>query len=157
MREIFFIVMTLLVALMLSLLSLPVWAMWLRPVWVLLVLIYWVMRRPDRVNVGIAWIVGMILDILNGTLLGEHALALTIVTYLVARIHSRFKMFPLLQQSLSILLLVGLYQLILFCIQGALGHWYKNIWYWLPALTSMALWPLVYYLLQGYRYRFRIS
>lgn len=148
--------MTLLIAFILTLLPMPDWTVWLRPTWVLLVLIYWSMHTPYRVNVGIAWFSGIILDVLNGTLLGEHALALTIVTYMVVRMHSRLCMFPLLQQGLVIFLLVALYQLILYCIQGFIGDLPHGWLFWSPALTSMILWPWVYSMLRGCKLRYKI-
>jgi rod shape-determining protein MreD len=143
------ILITLLVAFILTLLPMPGWAVWLTPSWVLMVLIYWAMSAPDRVNVGVAWIVGIFLDVLEGTLLGEHAFALTMIVYLVVRMSSRLRMFPLIQQGLSIFLLVLLYQFILFCIQGFLGALPSSWLYWFSSLTSMLLWPWVYSIMRG--------
>lgn len=146
----FFIVpITLIVAFILTLLPMPGWAVWLRPAWVLMTLTYWAMVMPDRVNVGTAWITGIFLDVLEGTLLGEHAFALTIVIYFVVRMSSRLRMYPLVQQGLSIFLLVLLYQFILFCIQGFLGALPNSWLYWSSSLTSMLLWPWVYSILRG--------
>lgn len=145
------------VALILMLLPMPSWTVWLRPSWVLLVLIFWTMHVPYRVNVGIAWLMGIILDVLNGTLLGEHALALSIVIYFVARIHSRLCMFPLLQQGLSVFLLVLFYQAIIYCIQGFIGDLPRGILYWSSALTSMLLWPWVYSILRDVSRRFKMA
>ena len=152
----FTISITILFALILTLLPMPEWVGWFRPIWVLLVLIYWTMTLPYRVNIGVAWLVGMMLDILNGTLLGEHALALTLVIYLISRVHSRFRMSPMLQQGLTVGLLVMLYQFILFCIQGATGDLPRRWMYWSPALTSMLLWPWIFAILQDCRRRFRV-
>lgn len=135
-------------AFMLTLLPMPGWAVWLRPAWVLMVMIFWAMSSPERVNVGTAWIVGIVLDILLGSLLGEHAFALTLITYIVVRMHTRLRMFPLIQQGLSIFLLVLLYQFILFCIQGFIGSVPNNWLYWSSSLTSMLLWPWVYSILR---------
>lgn len=140
---------TLLAAFILTLLPMPGWAVWLKPAWILMVLIYWTMAAPERVNVGVAWIIGIFLDVLEGTLLGEHALALTTVVYIVARMCSRLRMFPLIQQGLSIFLLVLLYQFILFCIQGFLGALPSSWLYWSSSLTSMLLWPWVYSIMRG--------
>lgn len=145
----FLILTTLIVAFLLTLLPMPGWAVWLRPAWVLMILIYWAMMDPERINVGIAWIVGIFLDVLEGTLLGEHALALTLVVYIVVRMYSRLRMFPLIQQGMSIFLLVLLYQFILFCIQGFLGALPSSWLYWSSSLTSMLLWPWVYSILRG--------
>ncbi len=148
---------TFLIAFILMLLPMPDWTAWLRPAWVLMVLIYWTMTAPHQVNLGIAWIVGVMMDLLNGTLLGEHALALTIVTYLVVRMHARLRMFPLLQQGLSVFLLVLLYQFILFCIQGFIGELPSSWLYWLSAMTSMVLWPWVFNMIRDGRRRFRAA
>src|SRR5262249_3987298 len=109
-----------LIAIILMLLPMPLAAVWFRPAWILMVLVYWTMLAPESVSIGTAWLTGLLLDALEGTLLGEHALALTIVLYVVVRIRARLCMFPLVQQGLAIFLLTGLYQFILFCIQGFL-------------------------------------
>lgn len=152
----FLIIVTIFVALLLTILPMPDWTIWLRPAWVLLVLIYWSMDVPYQVNVGVAWTVGILLDVLTGTLLGEHALALTIVIYIVSRMHSRLHMFPLLQQSLSVFVLVLFYQFILYCVQGFIGQLPHGWLYWSSALTSMLLWPWVYSILRDWRRRFRV-
>jgi len=151
------IVVTFIIAFVLTLLPMPDWTVWLRPAWILLVLTYWVTVMPYRVNVGTAWIVGICLDVLNGTLLGEHALALTVVTFVVARIHSQFRMFPLIQQGLFVLLFVLLYQFIIFCIQGFIGELPTSRLYWLSSVTSMLLWPWVFVIMHDSRRRFRVT
>lgn len=148
---------TIIFAFLLTLLPMPGWTVWLRPAWVLMVLVYWVMMLPEYVNVGSAWITGVFLDVVGGTLLGEHAFALTIVIYLVTRLYSRLRMFPLLQQGLSIFLLVLLYQFILFGIQGFLGELPNSWLYWSSSLTSMILWPWVYSIIRACQLRFEIA
>src|SRR5690348_1442511 len=110
-----------LLALLLSILPLPLWGLIIQPQWLVLVIIYWVMHLPHRISLGIAWIVGLLLDALYGSLLGEHALAMSVIAFLSQRLHQQFRMFPLLQQALGIFLLVIVYQLILVWIQGILG------------------------------------
>ena len=150
-----FIPLTIIFAFLLTLLPMPNWAVWLRPAWVLMVLIYWTMTKPEQVNVGVAWLVGILLDVLQGTLLGEHALALTVVIYLVARMVSRLRMYPLIQQGLSVFLLVLVYQFILFCIQGFLGSLPQSWLYWSSSLTSMLLWPWVFSIMRDSRRRLK--
>jgi rod shape-determining protein MreD len=138
-------------ALMLAMLPMPDWTIWLRPAWVLLVLIYWSIMSPQRVNVGTAWLMGLIVDMINGTPLGEHALAYTVVVYFVARIHIRLRMAPMLQQGLSVLGFVLLYQFILYCVQGFVGELPESHLYWLSSVTSMLLWPWLFILLRDSR------
>lgn len=145
------ILISLFLAIILALLPMPEWTAWLRPAWVLLVLIYWAMNSPYRVSVGIAWSMGIVIDLLTGTLLGEHAVAYTLVVYLVSRIYIRLRMYPLLQQGLSIFIFVLLYQFILYCIQGFIGELPNSHLYWLSSITSMLLWPWLFVLLRDWR------
>lgn len=150
----FIIPVSLIIAFILTLLPMPGWTVWLRPEWILLVVIFWTMFFPERFNVGMAWIVGIFLDALAGTLLGEHAIALTIVAYLVVRMHSRLRMYPLLQQGFNVLMLALLYQFILFCIQGFLGELPNSWLYWSSSFISMLLWPWIVSLMRDYQGRF---
>lgn len=148
---------TLLIALALTLLPMPNWTVWLRPAWVLLVLIYWSMMTPYRVGVGAAWLTGLIVDLLNGSLLGEHAIAFTIVIYFVSRLHIRLTMSPMLQQGISIFLFILMYQFVLFCIQGFIGKLPGSQLYWLSSLTSMLLWPWLFVLMRDCRRWFKVA
>lgn len=146
----FAILMTLMMALVLASLPMPMWTIWLRPAWVLMVLIYWAINVPYRVSVGTAWIMGMITDLLNGTLLAEHALAYTVVIYFVVRLHMRLRMYPMLQQSFSVMVFILLYQFIIYCIQGFIGVLPASQLYWLSSVTSMLLWPWLFILMRDF-------
>lgn len=157
MHNFFAITTTILIAVILTLLPMPDWTVWLRPAWVLMVLIYWAMMTPYQVSVGTAWITGLIMDLLNGTLLGEHALAYTIVIYIVARMHIRLRMYPMLQQGLSIFSFVMIYLFTLYCIQGFIGQLPGSHLYWLSAMTSTLLWPWLFVVMRDYRRWFKIA
>lgn len=148
---------SLLFALILAALPMPDWTVWLRPAWVLLVLIYWTMDNPYRVNIGTAWMVGLITDLINGTLLGQHALTYTIIIYIVSRMYIRLRMYPLMQQGASIFLFVLFYQFMMFCIQGFIGELPSSQLYWLSSVTSMIFWPWLYVLMRDFRRRFKIA
>lgn len=152
----FGIITTLIMALVLALLPMPDWTVWLRPAWVLMVLIYWAMVLPGRVSVGTAWTMGLIVDLLYGTLLGEHAMAYTFVIYLVSTLHARLRMYPLLQQGLCVFVFVGLYQFMLYCIQGFIGNVPNSHLYWLSSVTSMLLWPWFFVLMRDCRRWLRV-
>lgn len=151
------IIISIIIALILTILPMPEWSGWLRPAWVLMVLMYWTISLPYIANIGMAWLVGVILDVLSGTLLGEHALALTVVIYVVSRMQSRLHMFPLLQQALSVFFLVFLYQFIIYCVQGFVGQLPHGWLYWSSAVTSMVLWPWVYSIMRNCRRRFKVA
>jgi rod shape-determining protein MreD len=150
MRNYHAIMISIFIAIILALLPMPTWAMWARPAWVLMVLIFWTMITPSQVNVGIAWTVGLLLDILSGTMLGEHALALTIVVYFVYRFRMRINMYPMLQQGFSVLVFVLIYQIILYSIQRVIGETPQSRLYWLSSLTSVMLWPWLYVMMRDY-------
>ena len=150
------LLLTFIGALMLQMLPLPEWAQALRPDWVALVLIYWCIALPDRVGVGIGWLAGLMLDVAHGALLGQNALALAVVAYLAIRLHQRIRVFPLWQQAVSALLLVTLHLMLVLWLKGATGQSAETWAYWLPALTSMLLWPPTFLILRGLRRAYRV-
>ncbi len=94
MRNLVPIMMTIIAGLCLMLLPMPSWALWARPAWLLMILIFWTLRVPYEANVGYAFFAGICLDFLTGTMLGLHALAMTVVIYLVYRSSSKNKYVP---------------------------------------------------------------
>jgi rod shape-determining protein MreD len=151
------ILFTFIVALLLTIAPLPEGLRPFRPDWVGLVLIYWCLALPDRVGVGYGWSAGLLLDVLTGTLLGQHALAFTLIAFLTLKLHQRVRLYPLWQQSLTVLLLLMLHQLINMWVQGITGRPPQDWSYWLPSLIGMVLWPFVYQTLRGLRRQFSVS
>jgi len=148
---------SLLVAVILAMLPIPDWMLWLRPAWVLMVIIFWAMMMPNLVGVGVAWIVGIILDLLNGTLLGEHALALTVIVYMVSYLSIRLRMSPLLQQGISVFIFTLIYLFIIYCVQGFIGELPGSHLYWLSAVTSMVLWPWFFVVMRDISKWFKVA
>lgn len=151
------VTLTFVVALLLSMLPGPEWAERFRPDWVALVLIYWSVATPGLVGVGIGWLVGLVLDLLHGSVLGQHALALAVVAYIAHRLHLQVRMFPRWQQAATVLVLLLINQLLILWIKGVLGQ-APTLW---PNLTSsivgMAIWPLVFIILRDVRRRAHLS
>lgn len=148
------VAVTLVIALALTVVPLPDWAEGLRPLWVALAVFYWVIALPERFGVGLAWIVGLLLDALTGTVLGAHALALTLVAFVAARMHLKLRMFPVWQQSLAVGLALSLYAFVLFWVGGLSGEMTRPLVRFLPIATSVVLWPWIYALLRAVRRRF---
>lgn len=153
----FTIGLSLLVALVLMLLPMPDWASAFRPEWVLLVLAYWCMALPDRVSIGTCWTIGLVLDVLKGTLLGQHALALSLVGWLVSRLHLQIRVFPLWQQTLTITAFIGIYEFLMFWIDGISSAAVAPEDRWAPVITSALLWPWVFIVLRDLRRRQRAA
>ncbi len=144
-------------ALALTVFPLPEWLSVARPEWVTLVLIYWCMALPNRVGVGIAWGVGLILDVLRVGLLGQNALILCIIAYITLKLYQRLRVFPLWQQALSVFALVSLSQMLILWVKGITGQ-SIDIWtYWLPSISSMIAWPLVFITMRALRRKFKVS
>ncbi len=150
------IVLSFIIALALHMLALPDWAEPLRPDWLVLVLVYWCIAIPERVGVIIGWLAGLLLDVASGALLGQNALTLAIVAYLALRLHQRIRVFPLWQQSVSVMLLVTLHLMLALWIKGIIGQSIETWIYWLPALSSLFAWPLVYLTLRHLRREYRV-
>ena len=150
------IVITFIVALLLTIVPVPEWARYARPDWVGLVLIYWCLALPDRVGVSTGWFAGLLVDLLTGTVLGQHALSLTIVAYLTLRLHQRIRLFPILQQAFTVMVLLILHQLLALWISRIIGRPGVPWHFWAPSLLGMLLWPVVFTLLRGLRHRFRV-
>ncbi len=150
------IALSLLLAILLSIIPVPAWAQWGRPEWVAMVLIYWVIALPERVGVGVAWCTGLLLDIVEGTPLGQNALALAVMAYLALILYQRLRMYVPLQQAMVVFVLVGLNQLLCHWVQTLSGTPSPNLLFLLPAMVSALLWPAVSLLLQFLRRHFSV-
>lgn len=151
------IIVSMIIALLLTLLPLPHWAEWYRPHWVALISLYWVTFAPNRVSIGSVWLLGLLLDIASSTILGEHALALAISCFFAAKWYRQIRMFPLHQQAGVMCLLIWVYLTVIFLIQGIQGYHINYMGYWLSCLTSALIWPLVIMILSYYQRRTQLS
>ena len=147
------VVITLVVGLMLSIMPLPASIQAFRPDWIALLLIFWAMQLPRTWSVGTAWIVGVVLDVSYGTLLGQHALALSVIVFVTVRFHLLMRVFPLSQLTATVFALLALYQFLLFWINGVAGVTAPPSTYWGPVITGTLLWPFFYMFLSGVRFR----
>jgi rod shape-determining protein MreD len=140
---------TLIAALFLTILPLPFWAEPYRPRWLALTLIFWCLTQPLRIGVFWGFGAGLVLDVSQGALLGQHALTLSLVAFLAVELNRRIIAFPAWQQAVSIWLILLLERLINLWIMGATGYPTPSLVYWLPTLTSALLWPWLAALLQA--------
>ncbi len=136
------VLISIIAALMLSIVPLPEWMEIWRPDWIAMTIVFWSLALPRRISLGSAWLVGLALDMLKGALFGQHALALTLVSYFVVKFHLRMRVFPLGQQTITVGLLVLVYEFVLFWINGVAGNPNMSISRFAPVLSSAAIWPL---------------
>lgn len=151
------IVLSFVAAFLLDAMPLPDWAVDARPLWVALVLIYWCMALPERIGIGIAWVLGLLLDVMQGTLLGHYALGLVVVAYVTVQTHRGVRVFPLLQQAVLVGFLLLFYLLLSLWVRGIVGLPPEKWSYWLPAVTSMVLWPWIFIILRDLRRKYNVS
>lgn len=126
--------------LMLAVVPLPDAVAPLRPDWVAVVLLYWSLIAPRHFSLLTALWMGLALDTLSGALLGQNALALLVIVYLAEKFHLRLRVFPVSQLSITVFLLLGLYEFILFWIDGMAGRSVPLIERWLPPMTGTLVW-----------------
>ncbi len=150
------IVITMIVGIVMTIFPLPDWASLWRPAWVALILFYWCMVVPDRVGVGIAWCLGIILDILGGGLLGQHALGLCVATYVALHFYKRIRVCPLWQQGFSVFGLVFIYNTLILWTNGITGRLIELHAYLTVPLISMILWPWISVLLRDLNRRYEV-
>lgn len=146
-----FALITFVLALALTIMPLPVSIAAYRPEWVPLILIFWSLMAPERFGLLTAFWMGLLLDTLSGALLGQHALALVVVVYLTLRFHLRIRVFPVWQFGMTIVLLLTLYEFVLFWIDGVAGRTVPMVERWAPLLASALVWPLILGYLDHFR------
>jgi rod shape-determining protein MreD len=133
---------TVLLALFLSVVPVPSWFDAARPAFLVLTVLYWSIAVPRAGGLTLGWIAGLALDIFQGSVLGQHALALTLVTYIAVREHQKIRSKPVFQQSLIVMGLLFIYEFVVFAIDGWTGHVLYGPLRWLQILTGAILWPL---------------
>ncbi|MDS4022091.1 MAG: rod shape-determining protein MreD [Candidatus Competibacter sp.] len=151
------IALSFLVAFLLAGIPLPGGLGHFRPDWVAMVLIYWCMALPRRVGIGVGWLVGLLLDVGRGGLLGQHALALAVVAYLILQTYRRVRVAPPWQQAISVLVFLLIEQILIFWISGVIGYPPRDWWYLAPAVGGMLLWPLLFVILRDVRRHFQVT
>ncbi|MDO6461102.1 rod shape-determining protein MreD [Granulosicoccaceae sp. 1_MG-2023] len=156
-NNVWVIPLTLILAMMLAIIPLPVWLTPLRPDWVGMVVIFWSMMLPRTVSVGTAWVSGLLLDVLLGSPLGQNALTFVIIVYITSHMHRQLLSTTLLQQALFVSLLLMIRHFLIFWINGMSGHLPESLWpHFLPALFPLVLWPWLFIILRDFGRKHRI-
>ncbi|MEO1766598.1 rod shape-determining protein MreD [Thiobacter aerophilum] len=143
-----FIVLTLTLSLMANLLPWNGIAVLLWPDLVALVLLYWMIHYPRRVGLASAWFLGLVMDIADGVLFGQHALGYVLIGYAAWLTHRRLQTFNPWQQALYVLGFMLLLKLTMLLIRLAFGAAFPGWLYFAGSLTAAVLWPLLTLVLQ---------
>lgn len=153
-----FLILTFLfvIAFVLEIMPWPVGFQGLRPAWITLVLIYWALALPNKVSVGTAFIAGIFWDVILGSILGIHALVLSVAIYFVAKYHLILRNLSLWLQSLLVMLYIILIRLVIFFVEFVLHSASFNTQELLGAVISGILWPWVFLLMRQIRRGLRL-
>jgi rod shape-determining protein MreD len=142
---------TLLIGLMLLILPLPDWAQTYRPDWVALILIYWSMALPKKIGLWFAFFTGLLVDVTQGTLLGQHSMALVMIIFINLNLYQRIRVLSLPRQALYVMVLLIINQIALVLIEGMLQRSTPVMAFFGPPLTGMLMWPWLFILLRDIR------
>jgi rod shape-determining protein MreD len=135
--------LVLLVAALLSAVPLPAALDVFRPPWVTMAIIYWAMMWPRTCGIVTAWLIGLILDVLQGSMLGQHALALSVVAYFTLRFHLQIRIFPLWQLTMTVFALLAIDAFIVFWADGIAGLPTSGAARWTQVIAGAVVWPPV--------------
>ncbi|WP_374380322.1 rod shape-determining protein MreD [Thermomonas sp.] len=142
---------SLLLALLLGLVPMPGVLQPLRPYWLALVLAYWVLEAPDKVGLGVAFLLGLLADLAFGGLLGEQALRLVVLTFILDRFRARLRFFPMSQQALAIGGLLFNDRVVAMAVHLVLGEVQLPWAFWAAPLVGMVLWAPLHLVLDTLR------
>jgi rod shape-determining protein MreD len=141
-----FIVLTLLAALLLNLV--PLGRFPILPDWVALVLAFWCIHQPLKVSMGAGFVLGLFMDVADASVMGQHALAYVLLAFFANNLARRILWFPLLEQALHILLLLFGAQLVMLGVRLVGGAEFPGVLWFLGSPLAVLLWhPLTYLLL----------
>ena len=151
-----FVFLSFLVAFVLATIPLSTTVELWRPEWVLLVLLYWLVALPERFGLVAAWLVGLLVDIVEGGLFGQHTITFALSAFFALSLHQQFRMFSRVQQTLLVAVVIAIYELLDALIQQVSGNASFSFLVFLPVLTSAMVWPPIFILLRGIRRKYRV-
>ena len=114
-----------------------------RPDFMLVVLLYWLLRTPHICNVGTAWVVGLLVDSATGSLLGQHALAFTLKAYIALSFQRRLVLFSVIQIATYVLGLLIFARITILILKLFAGHEMQSWHYFWPVITGILLWQVM--------------
>jgi rod shape-determining protein MreD len=143
-----FITATLAGALLLNLLPWGGALLLARPDFAALAVLHWNIREPRKIGIGAGWAMGLVMDVADGVVFGQHALAYTIASFIALKLHRRIQRFSPWEQALHILVVLLLLQGVILLIQLSVGAPFPGIGFFAASFTGAALWPALLYSLE---------
>ena len=141
-----FIIFTFIAALLINLLPWSGWWLIIKPDFVALVVLYWCIQQPRKVGFTSAWLLGLVMDVAEGSLFGQHALAYSVLAFAGIVLHRRVLMFTMRDQILHVLVLLVLNDVMVLAVRMVAGATFPGFSYFIGSLTAAALWPALTFL-----------
>jgi rod shape-determining protein MreD len=155
--EAFFVIgLTFYFAFVLMVIPMPEWAVYYRPDWAALVLVYWAFALPQRMGPMVGFVVGLLVDLLMIQKFGLAATSYALLGFLAQRFNQQIRMFPLWQQAISVGVFIAIAKLVFAWLSSVVTVFSTGYLYWLSILSNMIVWPWVYFLLREIRQSARI-
>lgn len=111
------------------------------------VLVFWNVHQPRRVGLGVAFLFGLLMDVHDGALLGQHALAYTLLSYFAIAVHRRLLWFSVPEQAVQVLPLLAAAHLVALLVRLATGGVFPGWSLFAAPFFEALLWPLVSWML----------
>ena len=143
-----FIVFTLIAALIINLLPWSGWSLALKPDFVALVVLYWCIQQPRKIGFTAAWLMGLMMDVADGSLFGQHALAYSVLAFAGIVLYRRVLRFTMRDQILHVIPLLLVTDLIVLAIRKLAGADFPGTSYFVGSFIAGALWPVLCFLLK---------
>ena len=143
-----FIVGSFIAAALLNMVPATGWTGWARPDFVALLVLYWCIEQPRRVGFGVAFTLGLLMDVADGAFFGQHALAYSILAYAAIALHVRVRQFPPLAQVIHVIPLLLVNDLVVLAIRMLAGADFPGYRYFLGSLVAGLFWPVISFLLK---------
>ena len=139
--------LSLIAAATLSAWPVPDWLAPWQPQWIMMTLIFWAVTRPGEAEFGMAWVFGLLSDLVSGNWLGLHVIICCIIVFLCTRLHRALQLSDAMQRFLPVALLLALHIGYLQLLSMLLSNINPGFVHWGSLVTSLLFWPLLYYLL----------
>ncbi len=136
-------ILTVIVGFVLAIVALPAVLEPFRPDFLLLFVIYWSLTAPRISGLTFGWFCGLLIDVHQGTVLGQHAMGFLLAAFITHRMQLRMRIFPVSQQALWVLILLALYRFFVYWIDGITGQASASWTRWTPVIVGALLWPVI--------------
>ena len=136
------LILSLMIAFIATLIPWSAFALNLRPDFLLLVIIFWMLRAPNLCNIGVAWGVGLLMDVATGGIFGQYALAYTIAAFFASIYQRRLVLFNNAQQLLYVFALLVISQISLLILKIFTGSALLGWYYFVPSFSGVLLWHI---------------